>query len=144
MILETAAETRHVLLKDGAGRLQLVISGVDIRSPVQLFVEALWRGDWTSQRLKALECLNALCVGEGIPTRLFLPDARGRRLCFVLRALDGSLAGATHREIAEMLIGEERVSADWTDPGEHLRDRIRRAVRRGHLLMNGGYRGFLL
>ncbi|WP_352878955.1 DUF2285 domain-containing protein [Mesorhizobium sp. M0959] len=29
------------------------------------------------------------------------------------------------------------------DPRDHLRDRIRRAIHRGHALMNGGYRDFL-
>ncbi|WP_287308680.1 DUF2285 domain-containing protein [Mesorhizobium sp.] len=55
-------------------------------------------------------------------------------MTFVLRALDGSLAGASHREIAEALIGEGRVQADRKDPGDHLRDRIRCAV----ALMNAG------
>ncbi|MER8543727.1 DUF2285 domain-containing protein [Mesorhizobium sp. M1334] len=31
------------------------------------------------------------------------------------RALDGSLAGASHREIAEALIGQRRVHSDWYD-----------------------------
>ncbi|WP_352578007.1 DUF2285 domain-containing protein [Mesorhizobium sp. M0019] len=37
------------------------------------------------------------------------------------------------------LIGPRRVHADWSDPHDHLRDRIRRAVSRGRALMNGGY-----
>ncbi|MCQ8876375.1 MULTISPECIES: DUF2285 domain-containing protein [unclassified Mesorhizobium] len=45
--------------------------------------------------------------------------------------------------MAEALIGRGRVYADWTDPGDHLRDRIRRAVNGGHTLMNGGYWDFL-
>ncbi|WP_245455769.1 DUF2285 domain-containing protein [Mesorhizobium sp. M4B.F.Ca.ET.058.02.1.1] len=76
--------------------------------------------------------------------RLFAPEKRGVRLSFVLRALDGSLAGAPHRELAEVLIGQRRVHADWADPRDHLRDRIRRAVSRGRALMNGGYRDFLV
>ena len=57
--------------------------------------------------------------------------------------LDGSLAGASHRNIAIALFGPERVEADWNDPGENLRDRVRRAVKRGRDLMNGGYLKFL-
>ncbi|MDZ5698674.1 DNA -binding domain-containing protein [Chelativorans sp. M5D2P16] len=91
-----------------------------------------------------LECLNALHATEQLPDRLFPPEARGNRLRFVLQALDGSLAGASHREIATALLGKQRVQADWTDPGDHLRDRIRRAIRRGHMLMNRGYRDFLV
>ncbi|WP_394890002.1 DNA -binding domain-containing protein [Mesorhizobium sp. AaZ16] len=51
--------------------------------------------------------------------------------------------GASHWEIAETLVGEPRVQADWTDPHDHLRDRIRRAIHRGHALMNGGYRALV-
>ncbi|WP_245425718.1 DUF2285 domain-containing protein [Mesorhizobium sp. WSM3862] len=65
-------------------------------------------------------------------------------MTFVLRALDESLAGASHREIAEALMGEGRVHSDWNDPRDHLRDRIRRAVSRGRALMDGGYRDFLV
>ncbi|MFN3225792.1 MAG: DUF2285 domain-containing protein [Hyphomicrobiales bacterium] len=90
-----------------------------------------------------LGCLNKLNADGQFPTRLFPSDARGDRLRFVLRALDGSLAGLSHREIATALFGEERVRTDWSDPGDHLRDQIRRAVRRGHALMNGGYKDFL-
>lgn len=61
----------------------------------------------------------------------------------VLQALDGWLAGAPYRDIAVALFGEARVEADWTDPRRHLRDRVRRAVRRGRALMGGGYRTFL-
>ncbi|WP_245319602.1 DUF2285 domain-containing protein [Mesorhizobium temperatum] len=97
----------------------------------------------SKHRLWALECLNALSLGQQLPARLFPPEKRGPRLTFVLRALDGSLAGASHRELAEALIGQRRVHADWRDPRDHLRDRIRRAVSRGRALMNGGYRDFL-
>lgn len=84
------------------------------------------------------------CTCGELPARLFPPEKRGPRLNVVLRALDGSLAGASHREIAEVLIGERRVHAEWADPRDHLRDRIRRAVSRGRALMNGGYRDFLV
>ncbi|MER8383118.1 DUF2285 domain-containing protein [Mesorhizobium sp. M1399] len=60
------------------------------------------------------------------------------------RALDGSLAGASHREIAEALIGQRLVHSDWNDPRDHLHDRMRRAVSRGRALMNGGYLDFLV
>ncbi|MGT2466519.1 DNA -binding domain-containing protein [Mesorhizobium atlanticum] len=46
--------------------------------------------------------------------------------------------------IATALFGHARVQADWNDPGDHLRDRIRRAVRRGQQLMNGEYRRLLV
>jgi hypothetical protein len=58
-------------------------------------------------------------------------------------ALDGHLAGVPHRQIAIAMFGEERVARDWSDPGEHMRDAVRRAIARGLALMEGGYRMFL-
>lgn len=144
VVLETAGAEIHVLLWKDQGSLQLRVSGTDLQSPAKLFVEALWPRNLIAHRLRAIEALNALCTDERFPTQLFPPDGRGGRLRFVLRALDGSIAGASHRKIAESLMDEERVNADWTDPGENLRDRIRRAVQRGQMLMKGGYRSFVM
>nr|WP_245452149.1 DUF2285 domain-containing protein [Mesorhizobium waimense] len=137
-------ESQHVHLRTAAHSLQLAVSGADILRPVCLRAEAIWPAALLKHRLWALECLNALCLDGEPPTRLFPPETRCTRLAFVLRALDGSLAGASHREIAEALIGKGRVRADWNDPRDHLRDRIRRAVSRDRALMNGGYRDFLV
>jgi hypothetical protein len=45
--------------------------------------------------------------------------------------------------MALVIFGEERVSADWGDPGAHLRDHLRRALRSGRALMMSGYRRLL-
>ncbi|WP_184878885.1 DUF2285 domain-containing protein [Mesorhizobium sangaii] len=111
--------------------------------PVRLHLDAIWPTRQLKHRLWTLECLNSLTAHGRLPTTLFPPEARGRRLRFVLQALDGSLAGASHREIVEALIGQPPVQADWKDPRDNLRNRIRRAIHRGHALMNGGYRDFL-
>ena len=123
--------------------MQICVRGADISRPVALKVDALWPVDRIAQRLQALECLNVLSGNGQLPARLFPRDPRGARLTFVLQALDGFLAGASQREIADALFGAERVRADWSDPGDHLRDRVRRAIRRGRTLMNGGYFDFL-
>ncbi|RWP56732.1 MAG: DUF2285 domain-containing protein [Mesorhizobium sp.] len=142
-VLLAPDEGQHVLLRNAEHTLQLAVSGADILHPVCLRTEAIWPAKLLRHRLRALECLNALSVGQRLPARLFPREKRGPRLNFVLRALDGSRAGASHRELAEALIGQRRVDADWRDPRDHLRDRIRRAVSRGRALMNGGYRDLL-
>ncbi|WP_244621978.1 DUF2285 domain-containing protein [Neomesorhizobium albiziae] len=134
---------QHVLSRHGDRNVQLVVSGASVLLPVRFHIDAIWPAGQLKQRLWALECLNRLTADGRLPKTLSPPEARGRRLRFVLQALDGSLAGASHREIAAALIGEPRVQADWKDPRDHLRDRIRRAIHRGHALMNGGYRDFL-
>ncbi|WP_241117090.1 DUF2285 domain-containing protein [Achromobacter xylosoxidans] len=56
-----------------------------------------------------------------------------------LQALDGQFAGASHRQIAEVLYGRERVRAAWhTDSA--LRAQLRHSLARGYALMRGGYR----
>lgn len=94
-------------------------------------------------RLESLACLNDFLSSGQLLPRYFLPEPRGRRLTAVLRALDGALQRASHRDIATVLYGRKRVDADWTDPGEHLRDTVRRAIVRGRALMAGGYRSLL-
>ena len=55
-----------------------------------------------------------------------------------LQALDATLAGASLREVAEGLFGVD-AAADWYSDGG-LRSKVRRLVRRGDVLMRGGYR----
>ena len=55
-----------------------------------------------------------------------------------LQALDAALAGASLREIADGLFGED-AAADWYSDGG-LRSKVRRLVQRGEALMRGGYR----
>ncbi len=60
-----------------------------------------------------------------------------------LVALDGHLAGASYREIAKVIVGEERVQAQWHGGQGALKLRIVRAVKRGRGLMMGGYKALL-
>src|SRR5665213_41183 len=55
-----------------------------------------------------------------------------------LQALDGFLTGASHREIACALFGVSRVTNDWQPDGD-LRAQVRFLIRRGRVLMRGGY-----
>jgi len=70
--------------------------------------------------------------------------ARGSRNREVLRnalvALDGRHLGASHRDIAEVILGRERVREDWSGRGGWLKERMRRAVAIGERLRDGGYR----
>lgn len=56
-----------------------------------------------------------------------------------LQALDATLSGASLRQTAEGLFGVQAVAVGWYADGG-LRSRVRRLVRRGQMLMRGGYR----
>lgn len=56
-----------------------------------------------------------------------------------LQALDGLQAGASHREIAQVLFGADVVAQRWQADGE-LRAQVRHLLRRAEAHMHGGYR----
>jgi hypothetical protein len=68
-----------------------------------------------------------------------LPGRATRFHASVIQSLDGAAAGASHREIAVALRGAQWVSSRWTPDGE-LRASIRYFLKRGALLVGGGYR----
>lgn len=55
-------------------------------------------------------------------------------------ALDGRDAGASHREVAEVIFGITRVRAGWSARGGWLKERMRRALAKGRELRDRGYR----
>lgn len=67
------------------------------------------------------------------------PSAPALLELHTLQALDGVLAGASLRNVADVLFGAQAVTDDWHADGA-LRARVRRLVRRGQTLMRGGYR----
>ena len=72
-----------------------------------------------------------------------LPAQRRDRLILALRALDGRLDGAKHREIAGVIFGGGEISKrDWIS--HDLRDRTARTVRLGVTMMKVGHRRLLL
>ena len=60
-----------------------------------------------------------------------------------LVALDGHFAGRSYRDIAEVIYGRDRVKHVWTNETRHLKEGMRRAVRRGIEFMEGEYRTLL-
>lgn len=65
-----------------------------------------------------------------------VPRAREGEL---LLALDGKLAGKTHRLIAIDLYGARRVAEEWAAGGP-VRSLVRRRIKRSMHVMDGGYR----
>jgi hypothetical protein len=141
IVLRTPDGTQHVLIENRDRTLQLAVVGADVTRPVRITTAIPVRAQRLAAHLWMAKCLHELCSKGGLPRGH--PHPRQRRLRIVLQALDGWLAGASHRDISCALFGEKRTKADWTDPSNHLRDTTRRAVRRGRLLMNGGYKALL-
>lgn len=141
--LKTPDGRSHLLYNCGDHVLQLRIHGADVTKPVQLLTEAVTAPELQKARLLGLATLNQLWHGGADPCRPPSTLPNSDRLHFVLRALDGCLAGASYREIAIVLFGATRVRDDWNDGTGHLKNRIRRAVQRGRILVAGRYRCLL-
>jgi len=54
-------------------------------------------------------------------------------------AFDGRSAGASHREVAEVIYGLKRVRDEWSGRGCSMKERMRRALAKGQALCNGGH-----
>lgn len=85
------------------------------------------------QRAFAMNVLPTEHPDRSRPSRTALLHTRA------LQALDGVAAGASQRELAEVLFGTEAVGERWAPDGE-LRAQLRHLLRRGRGFMNGGYR----
>ena len=72
-----------------------------------------------------------------------LTQQRRQRLSLSIRALDGWLANATYRELANSLFGAPRISVTSSWKTDEVRDRTIRLVRTGLDLMRGGYLNLL-
>lgn len=68
-----------------------------------------------------------------------LEEQRNPILLSYLIALDGHLEGKTYRQIAQVIYGEDRVSDTWTSETSFMKDKVRRAVKRGVAYMEGEY-----
>jgi hypothetical protein len=134
---------QQLLLRNGIHSLQLNISGTRITDPVALFVDTAVPEDHPEIQTRLLKCFRKLRTSGALRAECFVPHVYARRAERVLIALDGHLAGVSHREIAVAMFGAARVARDWSDPREHMRDTVRRAISRGLVLMNGGYQMFL-
>jgi hypothetical protein len=143
VLLRSEDGREHLLFYEQGRSLQLAISGVSVRHPVHLVAEAALPSTDVNSQLWAMRCFDGLLVSGRLLPNYFPIENRSARLRTVLQALDGWLAGAPPREIALACYGARRVETSWNDPGNHLRDSLRRTIQRGRELMNGGYLQFL-
>ena len=60
-----------------------------------------------------------------------------------LIALDGRSIGANYRETAAVIFGHERAQAAWSSTSTALKERMRRALKKGEQLRDGVYRRLL-
>jgi len=132
---------RHVVLPDRDGAHRLWLRGVRLGAPMAALVPL---DDDVLLRLTGLLRLRRRLDGRpaGPVPRAWTITARLRqRLVPMVRALDGHLAGASYREIAEALYGPGAVGDGWKTSSR--RGQTIRLVKDGIVTMEGDYRKLL-
>lgn len=131
----------HILFSDGLRHLQLAVTmGTVLDGPVCLrYALSGFRG--VEAKALTLRRLCHLCRFGRFPKTLYPPERRAPRWAMLLRAWDGLQAGASQREIAVVLFGENAVRRDWA--AGFLRTRVQRLIRGVEKLIGGGYRQLL-
>jgi hypothetical protein len=133
-----ANDGEHWIITDSEGRIPLFLMG-DIGRDTPVAVVSPLDSNFIARADGAVRLWRLLTDqrygGQIDPlTRL-----QRQQLVLALRALDGHLAGATYREIAEVLFGAARVPTGSSWRTHDLRGRTIRLVRMGLKLMRGGY-----
>lgn len=137
-----AAEGEYLILNGVQDRLAaILVDGAHANTPAAVVIplDASFPA-----RVEAAALLWRLATDR--PTRRRpdrLTQHQRRRLALALQALDGHLAGATYREIAQVLFGAARIPAGPAWKTHDVRDRSIRLVRTGLDLMRGGYLNLL-
>ncbi len=144
---------RKQLMHDGK-RLVLTTQLVDRKlrmaiSPAledgMAYAYAVRAGRQLRERWRAIEVDLAMLDADSAHHSATASDRPGRTAMLhmrTLQALDGTLAGASQRGVAEVLFGISAVAERWHDDSD-LRAQVRRLIRRGQALMDGGYRHLL-
>jgi len=140
IVERVGADGRHIIVRLDNGDLRLLFSG-----PADRPLAAVLPLD-DDLPIRATAALRLWARMAEQPNQqddpLALTRQRRDRLVLMVRALDGHLAEASYREIAEALFGIRRVERE-TWKTSSLRDRTIRLVKGGVDLMRAGYRRLL-
>lgn len=125
----------HLLDVGGQRRLQLLQS--DPNADAQVAVVPLDQDGFA--RLDAVYRLLAQLHGRSVPVDKRLTRQKRLRAKRMLRAYDGRLAGASQREIAEVIFDLPQFSRDeWQTASERFK--VMALLRDARLMVDGGYR----
>jgi hypothetical protein len=138
-VLRSAQGGEQVRLSNGLHSIQLqALSGTVLSGPVHLTYQLDGFGR-LNPKLATLRRLLAIRQLNRFPASLFPTDRRAGRWLMALQALDMSRNGVAHRLIAAQFYGQEGADLDWRGTSDWMRARVRRAIRLGTDLSNGGY-----
>jgi hypothetical protein len=134
----------HIALSDGYRRIRMdVVSGTLLEGPI-ILTHRLTGLIRLSPKLLALRRLIALTRTQRFRPSLFPVIPQTARIVAALQVFDGLAAGASQRDIATGLYGQDRVIAEWNGLSDSMRSRVRRLVWLAYDLAAGGWQRLLL
>ena len=142
-ILVTADGTEYLLLRDQRRVMQVLCVGESIAiEPCAIGLLAN-RVPGVRSKANLMFRFEEMCWSSKSSQKPvdWMPQSLSFRNALI--ALDGSINGASHREIAEVIFGPEEAGNDWAGGHGWMKSRIVRAIKKGRELMEGGYRNLL-
>ena len=129
---------RCVIIQNDVGELRLWLRDAPLNQPLAIVMPL--DDDLPTRAEAALRLWRRIGgrAGGHVREPLALTRQRRDRLVSMVRALDGHLAEASYREIAQVLFGARRVEGEMWKTSS-LRDRTIRLVKGGLALMRAGY-----
>lgn len=144
VVAKDSSDTEHLALCDGFRRIRIdVISGTLLEGTVVL-MHQLTGLSGLGPKILALRRLIALTRTGHFGASLFPVAPQTARIVAALQVFDGLSAGASHRDIAVSLYGNDRAVAEWNGASDSMRSRVRRLVRLAHDLAAGEWQRLLL
>lgn len=142
-IVEDPQGAEHAVVSDGLHHVRLDLAAGTLRKgPVVLHYRIA--GSVSARpMLLPLRRIVEFWLHRRFAASLFPRDPRVDRWIVALRVHDALVAGASQREIADVLFGAERAAADWDGASDSLRSRMRRLVGEARRLARGGYRSLM-
>ena len=138
-ILLTKDGYQHVVLANRHRSLHLLCEGQLILNPSANLVIQLDGMRYMNLKRSTLRVLLSLYRGTRPSQTLRCDTQATLQLRDALMVFDGKQLGLSDREIAIALYGKQRVEEEWASRCGPLRARVRRLVRKGQQLVNGGY-----
>lgn len=134
------AGQQHVLFDHNGRCLQLVVTGTSLLERVKLAAEVNVTSKGSGARhYRAIERLRDLQTHHELRAHLYAPIKGAARFVEILQTIDGMMLNVSHKDIAVALFGLRRVTEEWAGQNRHMRDKVRKTIKRAETLLSGKY-----
>lgn len=135
----------HAVLSDGLHHIRLDCDGGGLAGSGPIHLQYLIHGTASAEPVVLpLRRFLHLHRHQRFSPKLFPADIRIERWLTVLRVHDAARAGASHRDIAEIVFGRDRVPPGRAWKSEALNARVDRLAREARRMAAGAYRLLLV